>query len=255
MTTLQQLSTWFHMRRGQTPGAWALPLRLPGLLGCWAPVDVDNLLRISGLLDVGGSLTRNGDPTIATTTTAPGVLVPYVDFDGAGDYYNRADEAELSPTGDITVVAWVYLDVNNALQGVINKWEDVIGNNRSYRLYVDATGKLTFEVSEDGGAVNMAQAVMATALSTATWYMAQGRFEAGVSTDVRVDDGSWVTDTSNVLTGCHDSGRDFEVGRDDENAARCLDGRMTQWSLYAYAEPTAVLDWAFREQAPLLGRI
>lgn len=251
MSAPSELASLFYMRSSQTPGVHLLPLQLPGVRGFWWAGTFDSLTRIASIPNA-EYLTAAGTPTLSIATAWPGELAPYVEFGGTNEYYSRIDDAILSVTGSACIGVWAYLDTIK-LCGLINKWYDVGSNARSYRLYVDASGYVVFSVSSDGSAAHSVTATTTTVLDAATWYFLQGRFTAGESAEVRIDNGAWVT-TATGNTTIHDSTRAFYLGMDDENSARRLDGRMAQAWLCGYAVPDAVLDYIYTEQAPLFGK-
>ncbi len=254
MGSVDSLAADFWMRSQVTPGGLTIPLgTVPQMHGYWLGSALDNVQNWPDQTMSGLDLTVGGSVTQGIATEWPGTLAPYIEFDGTRDYYWRNDEPALSITGDLTITAWVWFDVVNRQQGIVNKWEETLGNNRSYCLDLTSSGELRFRVSEDGSAVNMATATTAP-LSAGQWYFAQGRLMAGVVTGVRVNNEAWVNDTTNVLYGIHDSTRALYVGMDHESTIMRLDGRIQQWMLAGYPTPTAVLNYIYAVQAPYFGR-
>ena len=108
-------------------------LRLTGLRGCW-PMDAfasnGNAQDCSGQ---GHHLTYNGNPTYSYDG-----LVPYIAFDGVGDYLSRAHEADFDIRGTETYVAaaaqglsiggWFYLTEDATDEGLIGKYGAATGN-------------------------------------------------------------------------------------------------------------------------------
>ncbi|MBU0598877.1 LamG domain-containing protein, partial [Patescibacteria group bacterium] len=71
----------------------------------------------------------------------PGRTGPALEFDGADDYVSIGDSDELSITGDLTIVAWIY---PKAIDG-INRYEIVAkrvnDTNREYEFRIDTDSK------------------------------------------------------------------------------------------------------------------
>ncbi len=232
----------FWTRNGMVPGAMHLPLEIvPAIRGFWIASALDNIQNWPDQSMQGLSLSVTGSVTVGVATAWPGMTVPYFDFDGTNDRYSRNDEAATSITGDMAIGAWVYFDDPTSQQGIVNKWEQTTGNNRSYCLDLTAAGLLRFRVSRDGGNTNMSSAT-AEQPTAGEWHFCQARHDCGVITAVRLDDGAWATDTSSVPTSIYDSTRQFRIGEAQESSVLRLNGRIAQVWLAGYAVPTAVFD-------------
>ena len=229
-----------------------LPLLLPGLRGFWF-AGSDNVFQWFDMSMSGLYLGAHGTPTVGNATTWPGVLVPYVNFGGTNEYFDKLDTAALSPTGDLTICAWAYWDDFAVNMALVNKWETALGNNRSYTLWTDTSGYLKFAISSDGSVVNSVTATTASVLSPATWYYVQAKFIAGSHVTVRVDDEAWAT-TATALAAIHDSTRAFHIGEYNELSNSRLDGRIAQAYMCGFGVPEGVLDYIFSEQRSYLGK-
>jgi len=94
-------------------------------------------------------------------------------FNGTSQYLSRASTASLQ-TGDIdfTVWGWVYLNVKNAQQAIIAKW-NTGSNAREWVVnYVDTSDRLRFSVTNDGtvGTTNSVEESVTGAPSVDSWY-------------------------------------------------------------------------------------
>jgi len=65
-------------------------------------------------------------------------------FDGSEDYIEVTDSDSLSPTGNLTIEAWIKRGLIGTEQTIVGKWN---GLNGSYRLWFSADNKLNFTVS------------------------------------------------------------------------------------------------------------
>lgn len=255
MSSPDAFATAFWTRNGLVPGAMHLPLEIvPAICGFWLASALDNVLNWPDQSMHGLSLTAagGGTPAQSVATSWPGVTVPYLDF--ANIYYYRNDEAALSITGDMAIGAWVWFDDPTSQQGIVNKWEQTTGNNRSYCLDLTAAGLLRFRVSRDGGNTNMSSAT-AEQPTAGEWHFCQARHDCGVITAVRLDDGAWATDTSSVPTSIYDSTRQFRIGEAQESSVLRLDGKLALVWLAGYAVPTAVFDYLYAVQGPYFGKV
>jgi len=110
-----------------------------------------------------------------------------IDFDGTNDYVTVSDSTLTSITGDLTISAWIRPDVVSKEQTIIGKWDETTANNdRSYRLYLDASNKLNFSVSTDGSAV-VTHTGSNTTFSAGTWYHVEAIYDNAGTMDVYVN--------------------------------------------------------------------
>jgi hypothetical protein len=158
---------------------------LPGLRGLWSMSAYDSSGNAQDQSGHGHVLTYNGNPKYGYTG-----LAPYIDLDGAGDFLERADEADLDITGTeayvlhpgLTLGGWWYPEDNASLDMLITKAGGA--GNRSYFLAFDGTAAgppadvVTFGISDDGtnyATVNSAT-TRAIACAINTWHFVAGRF-------------------------------------------------------------------------------
>lgn len=96
----------------------------------------------------------NNNGTIYGATTLPAATPSALgySFDGVDDYVNAGNHASLSPSGAITISAWIKpIELDNQA-GIVSKWEDEL-NGRSYLMALASTNKLRGIVSSDGSSV------------------------------------------------------------------------------------------------------
>lgn len=253
--TLDQLGVEYFTYADQTPAAWTLPLCLPGLRAFWAnSFGVD---KIPLWYDQSGAAVQNnleeiGAPTIGCATTWPGALVPYIELDGTNDYYTIADNASLSITGDLTIIAWVYHTVNNKWMAIVNKGNTGAGN-MSYHLTQSTAGQPRLLISEDGGLVNYNSLYSGVVLGNDAWHFIAARFDPSTVISMRVDNNAWNTSTTSIISGIHDNARPFRIGEYIEGAAYRWDGRIAQVGIYAHYVSDEHIDALYKAQAPLFG--
>jgi len=230
-------------------------LALPGLVGFWPMSSVQrstgNAYDISGQ---GRTLTYNGNPTYNIFNS----LVPYIDFDGTGDFLSRADETDSDILGTETIYAsavrgltmggWFWMDnFTAATQGLIGK-NNGVTNNRSYLLLAANTPLFRFQVSVDGIATVSADVSSPVA---SAWYWLVGRYTPSAEVALFANT-SKVTTTVSVPASIFNSNAAFEIG--DANAgALPMDGRAALCFLCANAVSDARLDKLFNETRRLFG--
>jgi hypothetical protein len=199
-------------------------MALPGLVGFWPMSSVQrstgNAYDLSGQ---GRTLTYNGNPAY----TYYNGLVPYLDFDGTGDYLSRADETDLDILGNesiftsgaagLTMGAWCWADAIGSNQAIITKDDTT---NRSYSLYIGTGGGAIVEVfGASTGTVTSTDV-----LTAATWYFVVARYIPSTSVDVFVNN-SKTTSTSTIPASLTNSTAALQVGA--RNASLLLNGRLS----------------------------
>lgn len=195
-----------------------LYLGLPGLVGLWPLNNYDASGNVYDLSGQARTLTKNG--TVVPTVQEPALL--YQDFQGG--YFQRADEADLSITGNLTVGGWFWIDALDATpRGAIGK-SNSTGNQRSYTLFQTTTDVLRFQVSSDGTATTL---IDSATPPVAQWLFAVGRYQASTRLDLFVGSGPTLrvtTNTTSIPAAIFDSTAPFEIGAVN-NGANVWDGR------------------------------
>ena len=181
-------------------------LALPGLRGCWTMSAFDSAGAAQDQSGHGHVLTYAGNPTYNVVG-----LAPYIDFDGAGDYLWRADEADLDITGletyvpaarrGLTFGGWFYVNALTGLDGLMAKWDQIAVDERSYMIYGSGANAAAV-ISQDGTAGTLVTIVNGN-FALQTWQQIVGRFDPGASLDCWVNDTvtSQVTAAASVFSG------------------------------------------------------
>jgi hypothetical protein len=196
-------------------GAQLLFQTLPGLVGFWplntASRNTGNTFDLSGQAK---TLTYNGNPQFNFYNG----LVPYLAFDGVGDWLSRADEADFDILGNeaiivaaargLTMGAWVWLTNLGATEIIINKWNPT-GNQQSYLLYKTGGNFVEMAISSTGA--NTFVATGATTISTGSWFFVVGRFTP--STEVAIfTNNNKVTNVTAIPATIFNSTANFLIG-------------------------------------------
>lgn len=188
---------------------------------------------------------NNNDGTIPTSTIshwATSTLAKYgktIDFDGTNDYVQISDSTSTSITGDLTISAWIRPDVVSKEQIILGKWDETTANNdRSYRLYLDASNKLNFSVSTDGSAI-VSHTGSNTSFSAGTWYHIEAIYDASSTMDVYVNGELDVTQkSSSVPVSIDDNVSNLYIGAKENTAGSIdtkFDGAIDDVRIYNYA--------------------
>ena len=108
-----------------------------------------------------------------------GGVLAYV-FDGTDEFIVVPDNVLLSFDGTtdkpFSVGACIYQRANAAIKTIVAKW-DVAGDDREWRLYMDAAEKLTMELCDDGVPNAEQGRLYNTALGTDQWYFVAGTYD------------------------------------------------------------------------------
>lgn len=227
---------------------------LPGLVGFW---PMSSVQRSTGnVYDLSGqsrTLTYNGNPTFNYTG-----LVPYIDFDGTGDYLSRADETDLDIVGSetifnstirgLTLGGWFYTtSVGAGLFGLMSKYT---GSQISFLLYRSASTP-TFTVSNTGS-VLVGTVSSSTTLVVNNWNFIVGRFTPSTETAIFNND-TKNTNTTSIPATIFNSTTAFEIGRYNSSNTTCYTGRASLCFLSANAVSDSIINGLYQRSRNLFG--
>ncbi|MHA2263565.1 MAG: hypothetical protein ACXAEN_14310 [Candidatus Thorarchaeota archaeon] len=223
---------------------------LPGLRGFWpmsAFGSTGNAFDQSGNIR---TLTYNGNPTYNYNG-----LVPYIDFDGTGDYLSAIDHPSLDILGTETYVAaaarglttggWFYAGVLTALMFAIGKGL-VVDATDSYRLLWRgdlANDPFFFSVSNGAAQISITSTIPT---STSLWYFAVGRYVPSTSIDIYVNNNK-NTLAAGVYAALGNSPDPFTVGASGTPNSH-LTGRASLCWLCAEALSDTMISALFENQ-------
>jgi hypothetical protein len=149
----------------------------------------------------------------------------YMDCNGTTQYLNRADEAGLDITGNLTVGGWVWRDTDGAFERFINKANNT-GNQRAYRIFRNAAagvaGAWGFEISSNGTATTFALATSNT--PTSAWEFVVARYTVSTEMALFINNTKY-TNTTSIPAAIFNSSAEFRIGADSAGSA-FLDGRV-----------------------------
>lgn len=246
------------VRQSQSPMALAIGLYqgLPGLVGFWPMSSVQRSTgSVYDLSEQGRTLSYNGNPTFNLYNG----LVPYIDFDGTGDYLSRADETDLdilgseaifaSPMRGLTMGGWFWFNtlVASTSYGMMSKYV-ATGSQISYGLWRRGTGNaIGFAVSNNGSSTVIVDSISPI---TNQWYFAVARYIPSTSLALFVNGSSYLNTTS-IPSSIFNSTSPFEIGRID--ATLTLAGRASLCFLCANALPDILISEIFQQTRSLFG--
>jgi hypothetical protein len=157
-------------------------------------------------------------------------------LNGTTQYASRADEAATSITDQLTLEAWVKLDVIGAEYTIVGKWDETTANDdRSYRLYINSSNYLVFAVSTDGAAV-VEHTGTTTALAANYWYHVAATFNSSDSMNVYVNGVRDATvKTASVPASIDDNASPLYVGTHEGTGGtveNLLDGQIDELRIF-----------------------
>jgi len=201
-------------------------LMLPGLRGLWTMGVFEGGANAIDLSGNGRTLTYNGNPKYRYDD-----LVPYLDFDGTGDYLARADEAGLDILGTesyvhstvrgLSIGGLFYFDRATTLEYLICKWAGV--GQQSYRLIKSAADAIVFRVQDPAG-TDWTQGSTDT-VATGEWYHAVGVFDPNTAVRIYLNNVKG-ENVAGAVASIRNSNADLRIGADG-SAGNLLDGRAS----------------------------
>lgn len=168
-------------------------------------------------------------------------LVTYWKFSrGLHCYFDRADEAGLSITGELTLGAWVWFDTESRGHpvAIIGKWYEPT-DNRSYVLYKNEIGEIIFAVSELGNSSITEVSDGGENFSVGEWKYIIGRFTPSKEIALFIN-GKWYSNDIDIPASIYDSSEAFEIGR--YNRDNYFEGRLCHVFVSAQSEVSADIE-------------
>lgn len=178
----------------------------------------------------GNDLTNNNGVTFDNVDFQEGAYS--ADFEaGSSQSGSIADGSQsgLDITGDISVGCRIKAESLAAgTHGLITKWNPTSGE-RSWGLFVNSNGAITFLVSNDGSSVTTAITANSV-ISTGTWFHVVAVYNG---TDIRIYvDGSLSSNGADnpktYSSGIHSGSADVIVGTRDGSGGTFFDGKMDE---------------------------
>jgi len=157
----------------------------------------------------GNNLNQFSTPTYGQ----PGKFANSILYNG-NDFGWISDGAQtgLDVTGPLTLEAWLYWEVDQpGAEPIMGKWYNVNGW-RAYRMYLDGTGRLVFQVSRNGnaGGGNLGTVVSTNPVSMGQWVHLAGVYD-GTNMRVYIDGVEAATPVA-YNQGIHNSNIWFSLG-------------------------------------------
>lgn len=258
----QQFETFRRTQRGnalqdaqQEVAAWrslaGAFLSLPGLRGLWLASSFGSSGNVYDLSGQGRTLTYTGNPTFNYSG-----LVPYLAFDGTGDYLTRADEAGLDIIGTesyvasavrgLTLAVWVKFSALGSQAVVCSKGSGG-GSNTSY--WIDKLGADTARFLVGDGSALQGPSSTVT-LGSSAWYFLCGRFTPSSEAALFVDATKY-QDTTGIPASLLNTGASFNIGTYNDSGLLALNGQVAAVGLYACAHSDTMVRTLYHQTRAL----
>lgn len=212
---------------------------LPFIRAGWTMgfIDYQNP-RVCDVTGMGYRLTDNNGPTYGFDLSAP-----YVEFNGANQWLNRADGgaanwADILGTEayvpanlrGLTFGGWFYFDRLTNQEFLIAK-DNAVAAGSSYRLEFRgdlANDPFRFVIS-NGAAFTTVTHTLSKTVETSRWYYVVGRYDPGTETKIYLGAGDALESSTNVVAipaALNDSAADLTIGA-QSGGGLYLDGRAS----------------------------
>jgi len=199
-----------------------------GLVGYWKMDETSG-----DAADSSGNVT-----TLTNNSTTPYTGAKFgngAELDGSTDYFEAADNATLSVTGDLTLSAWINNDDTTGSQNIVGKWD---GTNNSYLLALEGD-----ELRMYIGSASNHQTTSSANLSSNTFTHVAGVYNASTQTVKLYVNGVEQTSTTTggtIPSSIGDDAGEFVIGADD-SPANYFDGHIDEARVYNRAlDPSEV---------------
>lgn len=218
-------------------------LGLPGLRGYWPMSAFDSSGNAIDQSGNGRTLTYTGNPTYNFTTQGG----PYIDLDGTGDYFSRADEAGLDILGTeayvatasrgLTLGGWFWFDATGT-QAMIAKYES--SSQMAFLLRLNTTTP-TFYISDTGSDTSLKSVASSVTVSTGAWYFVAARFDPSTELAIFVN-GTKSTNTTTIFAAIFNSSALLRIGAVFTAGIQLIDGRAGMCFLCAMLLSDTAID-------------
>ena len=230
---------------------------LPGLTGLWTAGHLDPTGDWYDWTKNDLTLTAAGTPELNYDG-----LIPYLTFDGANDYYTRADDTATSITGTETYIDaairglavgnWWYSTDATAFQCLTSKF--AAAPNVSYHLGFQgnaAGDPVRFLISDDG--TNQDSVVSSNTATTSRWHFSVGRFnDSDTGEELALFHDGVKTTAATARAAVYDGAAAFEMGSGQGGLYK-LTGRLSVGFLCAFALPDDMIGALFQQSRALYG--
>lgn len=222
---------------------------IPGLVGFW---PMSSVQRSTGnafdLTSQGRTLTYNGNPTYNIYND----FMPYIDFDGTGDFLSRADETDLDIIGTetiytsgvrgLTLGGWFWLDALGTNEGLIGKWEP-------YAIQKLAAGDEIRMLIDNGVSNQNASLIVPGA---GQWMFVIGTWVPSTSITIFIN-GSTATNTTAIHASISNTANAFHIGQLSAGV-QLMNGRAALCFLSANSISDSLVNALF-QQSRILFRV
>jgi len=185
---------------------------------------------------------NNNDGTVSASSTmnnwTAGKYGNAIDFDGTNDYATVPDSTSTSITGDLTISAWIRPDAVSKEQTILGKWDETTAlNDRSYRLWIDASNNLNFSVSATGTTV-VTETDTSVTFAASTWYHVESVYDDAGTMKLYINGVLRDTKSSGVPASIDNNISNLYIGAKENTSGSIdtkFDGVIDDVRIYNYA--------------------
>lgn len=191
------------------------------------------------------NVTADSDITGLNVAGGSGAECFAADFDGATDFLQVLDNAEISVSGtDSMVGGWLWLDDISSDAVIWAKGLYTGTDDKEHRIYwSNPLGQFIYEVSSNGTNAINAIATNGPVIAAKTWYYIEVWHIDGVSTNIAINRGT--PDTTAHVGGINDSAERLVFGGQLLNGPVVgaeFPGRLQSWNIWKTIPSAAVRD-------------
>jgi hypothetical protein len=202
---------------------------------------VDSHTNAYTMTETGGTIGSDTGPA-GTANTAR----VYVDTDTEYFRIENASSPLLDITGDLSIVAWVWLDRNDVTQRVVSRFDNGGAGSFAYDLSYSNTGAWSFRVASGSGFANFTGVSSDLSFANGVWRMVTARHDSG--TEISIDLNNDLSPNTTAYThGLWDANAPLEMGRDMDGSY--YHGRLAQVRIWTKLLTDAEQTWLYNSGA------
>lgn len=179
---------------------------------------------------INGTLTNMNSPAVSTSGwQQDGKFGKAIAFDGTNDYITMSNPSALQIVNDLSISAFVNLRTNNAVHDIIAK--NGASGSFGYRLYTDANGKASIQISQNGTATYTATSSSTLAINN--WYHVVGTYSTSGALKVYINGRQEDNNTTSIPNSINNSSSNFLVGSENAGATNMMSGTIDEVKAYS----------------------
>ena len=208
-----------------------------------APGDISSLSPTNWYkLDASAVYNSTSTEWSVDNNVYPSVYQSSLDFNGSSNYIDCGNDSSLSISGDLTISAWVYIDIHKQLNGIISK---VSSTDTNYEILVRSTKNITFYTKTSGTLVFTSST---TTITANTWTHVAVTVQNGVTNGTKF----YFNGVQDATTGTHTvvgNTANLNIGRRTTNEFH-MDGKISNVALWNTALSSPEVNTLYNNGTP-----